>query len=119
MSSLPRKQQTQKGVTVACVGHLNGNGGHGAAAVFRSNNHIYAQVIDDEAQTPSVPPRPSTKTYAPARRSACCDASMPWGSWWPSGPWPKGIQQVVFDRVASCTTAGSRPLPMPPEKRAS
>ena len=50
MSTLSRKQQTQKRHR-RLRRHLNGSAERPRLAVFRSNNHIYAQVIDDEAQS--------------------------------------------------------------------
>ena len=50
MSSLSRKQQTQKRHR-RLRRLLAGTPERPRLAVFRSNNHIYAQVIDDEAQS--------------------------------------------------------------------
>ena len=64
--------------------------------VFRSLNHIYAQVIDDIAGTRwSLRPR-STRTWptAPKMRKQ----AKAWASWSPSAPRQQGINKVVFDR---------------------
>ena len=50
MSTLSRKQQTQKRHR-RLRRHLTGSAERPRLAVFRSNNHIYAQVIDDDAQS--------------------------------------------------------------------
>ncbi len=50
MSSLSRKQQTQKRHR-RLRRNLSGTSERPRLAVFRSNNHIYAQVIDDNAQS--------------------------------------------------------------------
>ena len=49
MSSTSRKQQTQKRHR-RLRRHLSGTADRPRLAVFRSNNHIYAQLIDDAAQ---------------------------------------------------------------------
>ena len=49
MSSITRKFQTQKRHR-RLRRHLSGTAVRPRLAVFRSNNHIYAQVIDDDAQ---------------------------------------------------------------------
>ena len=50
MSTLSRKLQTQKRHR-RLRRHLSGSAARPRLAVFRSNNHIYAQVIDDDAQS--------------------------------------------------------------------
>ena len=50
MSQLSRKQQTQKRHR-RLRRHITGTSDRPRLAVFRSNNHIYAQVIDDAAQS--------------------------------------------------------------------
>jgi len=49
MSKLSRKQQTQKRHK-RLRRNLSGTESRPRLAVFRSNNHIYAQIIDDDAQ---------------------------------------------------------------------
>ena len=53
MSQLSRKQQTQKRHR-RLRRHITGTSDRPRLAVFRSNNHIYAQVIDDAAQSLSL-----------------------------------------------------------------
>jgi ribosomal protein L18 len=69
MSSISRKQQTQKRHR-RLRRQLTGTSSRPRLAVFRSNNHIYAQVIDDDAQNTSVRLRPSTRTCAPTSTPA-------------------------------------------------
>ncbi|APD48289.1 50S ribosomal protein L18 [Synechococcus sp. CS-602] len=98
MSSLPRKQQTQKRHR-RLRRHLNGTAARPRLAVFRSNNHIYAQVIDDEAQNTLCAASTLDKDLrASLEVSACCDASIAVGQLVAQRALAKGIQQVVFDR---------------------
>ena len=68
-------------------------------AVFRSNNHIYAQIIDDSAHHTLV----SASTLEPDLRTVAsesnpCDASVKVGELVAKRALEKGIQRVVFDR---------------------
>lgn len=68
-------------------------------AVFRSNNHIYAQVIDDVAQHTLV----AASTLEPTLKGslsngATCEASAAVGKLVAERAKAKGIEQVVFDR---------------------
>jgi large subunit ribosomal protein L18 len=68
-------------------------------AVFRSNQHIYAQVIDDTQQHTLV----SASTLDPDLKTelesgANCDASTAVGKLVAERLIASGIQQVVFDR---------------------
>lgn len=68
-------------------------------AVFRSNQHIYAQVIDDTRQHTLV----AASTVEPAIKSALsststCEASVQVGKLIAQRSLEKGIQKVVFDR---------------------
>jgi large subunit ribosomal protein L18 len=98
MSSLSRKQQTQKRHR-RLRRHLGGTAERPRLAVFRSNNHIYAQVIDDDAQSTIC----SASTVDKELRSnlngaAGCDASLAVGQLVAQRALAKGISQVVFDR---------------------
>jgi large subunit ribosomal protein L18 len=98
MSSLSRKQQTQKRHR-RLRRHLGGTAGRPRLAVFRSNNHIYAQVIDDDTQSTLC----SASTVDRELRSslktpATCDASVAVGQLVAQRAIAKGISQVVFDR---------------------
>ncbi|MBW4653610.1 MAG: 50S ribosomal protein L18 [Kaiparowitsia implicata GSE-PSE-MK54-09C] len=68
-------------------------------SVFRSNQHIYAQVIDDSSQSTLV----AASTLEPELREkssgrANCDASAEVGKLVAKRLLDKGITQVVFDR---------------------
>ncbi len=98
MSSLPRKQQTQKRHR-RLRRHLNGTTERPRLAVFRSNNHIYAQLIDDDAQTTLCAASTLDKDLRTSlESSASCDASVAVGQLVAQRAIAKGIQQVVFDR---------------------
>ncbi len=98
MSSLSRKQQTQKRHR-RLRRHLHGTSERPRLAVFRSNNHIYAQVIDDAAQTTLCAASTLDKDLRTSlESSASCDASVAVGQLLAHRAIAKGIQQVVFDR---------------------
>lgn len=68
-------------------------------AVFRSNHHIYAQIIDDTQHHTLI----SASTLDPEIRSklsttSTCDASTEVGQLIAQRSLEKGIRQVVFDR---------------------
>lgn len=68
-------------------------------AVFRSNQHIYVQVIDDTQQQTLA----AASTLDPALKSklnssSTCEASSEVGKLIAQRSLDKGIQQVVFDR---------------------
>jgi large subunit ribosomal protein L18 len=68
-------------------------------AVFRSKNHIYAQIIDDVAQHTLA----AASTLDPELKSslsstATCEASAAVGQLVAKRAKDKGIEQVVFDR---------------------
>ena len=99
MSQLSRKQQTQKRHR-RLRRHITGTPDRPRLAVFRSNNHIYAQVIDDAAQSTlcsasTVDKELRTGLKAPA---GSCGASVAVGELVAKRAIAKGIQQVVFDR---------------------
>jgi large subunit ribosomal protein L18 len=98
MSTISRKQQTQKRHR-RLRRHLSGTSDRPRLAVFRSNNHIYAQVIDDAAQSTLC----SASTVDKELRSSVaaggnCDASVAVGQLVAKRALAKGISQVVFDR---------------------
>jgi large subunit ribosomal protein L18 len=98
MSSLSRKQQTQKRHR-RLRRQLNGTPERPRLAVFRSNNHIYAQVIDDAAQTTLCAASTLDKDLRTSlKTSATCDASVAVGTLVAKRALAKGISQVVFDR---------------------
>ncbi len=98
MSSITRKQQTQKRHR-RLRRHLNGTAARPRLAVFRSNNHIYAQVIDDDAQSTLAAASTLDKDLRISLDSgATCNASVAVGQLVAQRALAKGIQQVVFDR---------------------
>ncbi len=97
--------------------HVRGTPDRPRLAVFRSNSHISAQVIDDVngrtlASASTVEATVATGGTAdvptPPPRSAGSS---------PSGPRPQVSTRSSSTGVGSSTTAGSRPSPMPPEKQ--
>jgi len=99
MSILSRKQQTQKRHK-RLRRTLNGTSDRPRLAIFRSNNHIYAQVIDDYAQSTICAASTLDKDLRTAlqRGGSNCDASIAVGELVAKRALEKGIQQVVFDR---------------------
>ena len=99
MSNLSRKQQTQKRHR-RLRRHLKGTPQRPRLAVFRSNNHIYAQVIDDEAQNTLCAASTLDKDLRTSLKAdgSSCDASNAVGDLVAKRALAKGIQQVVFDR---------------------
>ena len=99
MSQLSRKQQTQKRHR-RLRRHITGTSDRPRLAVFRSNNHIYAQVIDDAAQSTLCSASPVDKELRAGLKSPAgsCDASVAVGELVAKRAIAKGIQQVVFDR---------------------
>ncbi|MEI6359192.1 MAG: 50S ribosomal protein L18 [Synechococcus sp. ELA619] len=98
MATLSRKQQTQKRHR-RLRRHLNGSAERPRLAVFRSNNHIYAQLIDDDAQSTICSASTLDKDLrVTVTTGATCDASVAVGELVAQRALAKGIQQVVFDR---------------------
>jgi len=99
MTNFSRKQQTQKRHK-RLRRHLSGNEERPRLAVFRSNNHIYAQVINDEAQSTICSASTLDKDLRTTLKAdgSSCDASTAVGELVAKRALSKGIQQVVFDR---------------------
>jgi large subunit ribosomal protein L18 len=98
MSSPSRKQQTQKRHR-RLRRTLSGTADRPRLAVFRSNNHIYAQVIDDDAQSTLCAASTLDKDLRTSLKAGgTCDASEAVGQLVARRALAKGIQQVVFDR---------------------
>ena len=99
MSSLSRKQQTQKRHK-RLRKNISGTDQRPRLAVFRSNNHIYAQVIDDEEQNTLCSASTLDKDLRISLKSqgGSCDASTAVGELVAQRALAKGIKQVVFDR---------------------
>jgi len=68
--------------------------------VFRSNNHIYAQLIDDDSQNTLCSASTLDKDLRVNLKAdgSSCDASTAVGELVAKRALAKGIQQVVFDR---------------------
>lgn len=66
-------------------------------AVFRSNQHIYAQVIDD-AQQHTLAAASTVESDLKLSSGATCDASTAVGKLVAERAIEKGIKAVVFDR---------------------
>ncbi len=78
---------------------VNGTPTRPRLAVFRSNKHIYAQVIDDVAQHTLVSASTLDKDFRTELASgATCEASAAVGKLVAQRALSQGIQQVVFDR---------------------
>ena len=68
-------------------------------AVFRSNNHMYAQIIDDDAQTTLVSASTLQKDVkAELEKTNNVDAAAHLGTVIAKKAQEKGIKTVVFDR---------------------
>ena len=99
MTSLSRKKQTQKRHK-RLRRFLTGTQDRPRLSVFRSNNHIYAQVIDDDAQQTICAASTVDKDLKKDsdKSSSNCAASSEVGSLLAKRAINKGIKQVVFDR---------------------
>ena len=99
MSTISRKLQTQKRHR-RLRRYLSGTAQRPRLAVFRSNNHIYAQVIDDDAQNTLCSASTLDKDLRPSLKTGggSCDASTAVGELLAKRALVKGIEQVVFDR---------------------
>ncbi len=99
MTSLSRKKQTQKRHK-RLRRFLTGTQDRPRLSVFRSNNHIYAQVIDDDAQQTICSASTVDKELKkdPDKSLSNCAASSDVGSLLAKRAIKKGIKQVVFDR---------------------
>ena len=98
MPIFSRKQQTQKRHK-RLRRYLSGTSERPRLAVFRSNNHIYAQVIDDVAQSTRCAASTLDKDLKTTKSELNgCKASVAVGELVAKRALEKGIQQVVFDR---------------------
>ena len=79
--------------------HLNGTATTPRLAVFRSNKHMYAQIIDDVAQTTLVSASTLQKDVkANLEKTNNVDAAAYLGKVIAEKALEKGIKDVVFDR---------------------
>ena len=99
MTKLSRKLQTQKRHKRSRR-FLIGSKARPRLSVYRSNNHIYAQVIDDNAQTTICAASTVDKELKEksVKSSSDCKASSIVGKLLAKRAIKKGIQQVIFDR---------------------
>ena len=99
MTKLSRKLQTQKRHKRSRK-FLIGNGARPRLSVYRSNNHIYAQVIDDIAQTTICSASTIDKELKgkSVKLLADCKSSSIVGKLIAKRAIKKGIKQVIFDR---------------------
>ena len=99
MTSLTRKKQTQKRHK-RLRRFLTGTKDRPRLSVFRSNNHIYAQVIDDNAQTTICSASTIDKDLKVSadQSSANCESSSAVGTLLAKRAKKMGINEVVFDR---------------------
>ena len=99
MAKLSRKLQTQKRHK-RLRRYLIGNKTRPRLAVFRSNNHIYAQVIDDDAQQTICSASTVDKELKEDSKklSSNCKSSLIVGKLLAKRAKDKGIKQVIFDR---------------------
>ena len=99
MTKLSRKLQTQKRHR-RLRRHLIGNESRPRLSVFRSNNHIYAQVIDDNAQKTLCSASTVDKELRDKKEKLLsnCNSSSIVGELLAKRALKKGIKQVIFDR---------------------
>lgn len=79
-------------------GSVNGSSERPRLAVFRSHQHIYAQVIDDTQQHTLVAASTLDPDLKSLESGATCDASGEVGKLLAKRALDKGISKVVFDR---------------------
>jgi len=79
-------------------GRVEGSSERPRLAVFRSNQHIYAQVIDDTQQHTLVAASTLEPAVQPLNSGATCAASATVGKLVAQRALEKGISKVVFDR---------------------
>ena len=99
MAKLSRKLQTQKRHK-RLRRYLIGSKVRPRLAVFRSNNHIYAQVIDDDAQQTICSASTVDKELKEdsSKLSSNCSSSSVVGKLLAKRAIKKGIKEVIFDR---------------------
>jgi len=99
MAKISRKLQTQKRHK-RLRRYLIGSSARPRLAVFRSNNHIYAQVIDDDAQQTICSASTVDKELKEDEKklSSNCSSSSIVGKLLAKRAMKKGVKQVIFDR---------------------
>ena len=99
MAKISRKLQTQKRHK-RLRRYIVGSETRPRLAVFRSNNHIYAQVIDDNAQQTICSASTVDKELKEdsEKLSSNCNSSSIVGKLLAKRAMNKGIKKVIFDR---------------------
>ena len=99
MTKLSRKLQTQKRHRRSRR-FLIGNKARPRLSVYRSNNHIYAQVLDDNAQKTICAASTIDKELKEDKEklSSNCSSSSIVGKLLAKRAMKKGVKQVIFDR---------------------
>ena len=99
MAKISRKLQTQKRHK-RLRRYLIGSKDRPRLAVFRSNNHIYAQVIDDNVQQTICSASTVDKELKEdtEKLSSNCSSSSIVGKLLAKRAMKKGVKQVIFDR---------------------
>ena len=99
MAKISRKLQTQKRHK-RLRRYIIGSETRPRLAVFRSNNHIYAQVIDDNAQQTICSASTVDKELKEdsEKLSSNCNSSSIVGKLLAKRAINKGIKEVIFDR---------------------
>ena len=99
MNSITRKKQTQKRHK-RLRRFLIGTQSRPRLSVYRSNNHIYAQVIDDQSQSTICSASTVDKEFKVKAKDSTsnCNSSSAVGSLVAKRAIKKGINEVVFDR---------------------
>ena len=99
MAKISRKLQTQKRHK-RLRRYLIGSKDRPRLAVFRSNNHIYAQVIDDNAQQTICSASTVDKELKQdvQKLSSNCSSSSIVGKLLAKRAIKKGVKQFIFDR---------------------
>ena len=78
---------------------LEGTAARPRLAVFRSLNHIYAQIVDDDTGRTLVAADSRSKEFRTGQpRGGNVAAAKAVGRCWPSGPRRPASSSVVFDR---------------------
>jgi large subunit ribosomal protein L18 len=99
MIKKPSRQQTRKKRHYRLRNNISGTPDKPRLNVFRSNNHIYAQVIDDVAGHTLAAASTMEKTIANGLKTTSdVEAAKAVGTAVAKRAVEKGISQVVFDR---------------------
>ena len=93
------KEEIRQRIKARIRKKLSGTPERPRLAVFRSQSHIYAQVIDDDAgRTLCQASSLDGELKARPSGAATWPRPRPWASSWPRGPRRRASTAVVFDR---------------------